>query len=176
MRPSHQFDPDAYGDPPSKKIGGCSPIMLMLVLGLCLFGYLQMHSAANARRQRQLHPADAPSQALEPFPGEESRAMPRQDRPRSDEGDWSIEEVETTNAVRPNESAVRSDGLLNENLPDARDKRVNPQNTDASPGNPTSKSTERGDWAIEEVESKPPTPDKPKSTKKGDWEIEEVEN
>lgn len=80
---------------------------------------------------------------------------PRQPaNPRADSGDWSIEQVETTN---PNRSQAS--------------------------GQSGATSTTEGDWTIEEVESSSSgTPGEqmdvndPKSTTKGDWEIEEVES
>lgn len=172
MRRSNQFDPDLYGDPPRKKIGGCSPFMLMLMLGLCVFFFVQTQGALNARKRP---PANRPKR-VEKSPTDRPRAIPSQGSRRADDGDWSIEEVDTTDGSHQAESAVRSDGLLNENLPEAGDRRADPQNTEAQRGGETSNAqrTDRGDWSIEEVESGKPSPSKPKSTEKGDWSIEEV--
>jgi len=172
MRHSNQFDPDLYGDPPPRK-AGCSPLMMLLMIGFCFFVYVQLRGAANAPRQR---PVDQTGQVQRRPEDRRIRIDPSQSNRRADSRDWSIEEVESTNrAAELPKSAVRSDGLLNEDLPDPRD----PRNTAAPRDSPTTRSTEsrrtdRGDWSIEEVESEKPSPSKPKSTKKGDWSIEEV--
>lgn len=175
MRRSNQFDPDAYGDPPRTKVGGCSPFMLMLMLGLGFFFYLQLQGKSNERR----NPARGTPSEVQRLPenGRAKSDIP-QGRRRADSNDWSIEEVDTADGANAGKTAVRSDGLLNENLPDAGEERVNPQDRKAPRGQAAESSepqrTDRGDWTIEEVESEQPSPSKPKSTKKGDWEIEEV--
>lgn len=162
MNRSNQFDLDAYGDPPRRK-SGCSPFTLLLMVGLAAFIYVQFSGGANRRRE---DPAadDRPAANDRATPSGRGNVRIEKRLPRSD-GDWSIEEVKTA------ERNTDSSGLLNENLPNASD----PADTSNDPGQRAAADrTDRGDWSIEEVDSKRPDPAKPKSTKKGDWELEEV--
>lgn len=162
MRRSNQFDPDAYGDPPRRRAGGCSPLTMFLIFGLLVFVMMQFRNSAN---RRQTEPRPLPSNGESNIPdGQSGNARIDENLPRADKHDWSIEEVDTAKSKTP------SDGLLNEKLPNAGD----PADTRNDPSPTVNERTDRGDWSIEEVDSKRPDPAKPKSTKKGDWEIEEV--
>lgn len=162
MNRSNQFDVEAYGEPRRKT--GCSPFMLLMMFGLIAFVFFQFRGA-NERRRQQQPDSHRPAGADRQMPGNRGDARLDESLPRADQDDWSIEEVETSQRTKA------SNGLLNENLPEAGD----PADTSSDPGQRASAGrTDRGDWSIEEVDSKRPDPAKPKSTKKGDWEIEEV--
>lgn len=154
-RRSNQFDPDAYGKPPQRV--GCSPVLLLLGIGMLVFLFIQVRGMRNRGREREAVPANTTERGGADSP---SNARINEDFPRADKDDWLIEEVDSAKKTNP--------GLLDENLPDAN-ARLNPRDTGLNPG----ERTDEGDWSIEEVGSTE-RPAKPKSTKKGDWEIEEV--
>ncbi len=133
--------------------GGCiGKLLPMLIIAMVAMWLMRRMAPPEDRSQPQRTPQGAVQQGSD---FQIDPVNPRQPaNPRADSGDWSIEQVETTNSNRSQAS-----------------------------GRSGATSTTEGDWTIEEVESNSSgTPGEqtdvndPKSTTKGDWEIEEVES
>lgn len=170
MSPSHQFDPDLYGDPPRKKVGGCSPITLLLAIFLATFLFVQMRGCEEQQRREKEAENERSTEIEAARDASRSNARLDENRRRADQGDWSIEEVDT-------KEKDRTRPLLNEVFPDDREGTTASRENPRGDGSSNVDRTDRGDWSIEEVDSrKRPAakPSDPKSTEKGDWKIEEV--
>ena len=166
MSDPNAFD-DSYGTP-QRKPGGF-PIIWIVLIGVAIFVFMQSQVPQN--------------QPGETGQGDENVAIeePAHRKARTDRGDWSMEEVETTDS---NETAGRP---MPRDKATSRNRDWSIEEVDTGGDDPvagTSKKTNKGDWSIEEVEvdgseddsvqlrTGDRTEKSPSKTKKGDWEID----
>ena len=86
MNGSYQFDPDAYGDPPKSKLGGVRPFVLLLMMIVGVFVYLQLRAMRDRTARERLNQVN-PSVERPAESPQLNRNLPDANRTTAQQGD-----------------------------------------------------------------------------------------